>query len=348
MLGILHMPTLQTTRIIFLIVWNIVPASNLNYFLPSMKKNIVAIGGGNGTAVSVQACKTFLDQINLSAVVSMSDSGGANGKLREETGFLPASDLMRTTLAFSHQDPWILKQIFYKNRIAGIAPEVDGYYIGILWYTLLQQKGLSFMQAQESIEQIVGAVGHVYPATLDMADFCVRLENGQTQKTEGVIDRPTDRSSRITKAWLEPQATLFDGAKKAIEDADVILFGPGSLYCSIVSALLADGTQDAIAKSNATLIYVVGNAYEIVGQAGPEKLSEFITELEQYLPRPLDMIVYNNHELTDKTKKRYEEKEWSLIEHDTTDARVTIGDYERAGGGLDPEKLGALLKDIIL
>ena len=60
------------------------------------------------------------------------------------------------------------------------------------------------------------------------------------------------------------------------------------------------------------------------------------------------MIVYNNHELTDKTKKRYEEKEWSLIENDTTYARVTIGDYERAGGGLDPEKLGALLKDIIL
>lgn len=313
-----------------------------------MKKNIVAIGGGNGTAVSVQACKTFLDQITLSAVVSMSDSGGANGKLREETGFLPASDLMRTTLALSEHDPWMLKKIFYKNRVNNVSPELDGYYIGILWYSLLQEKGMSFMQAQESMEQIVGAVGHAYPATLDVADFCVSLANGETMKTEGAIDRPADRGSRITKAWLEPKATIFDGAKKTIEDADVILFGPGSLYCSIIAALLADGTKEAIATSKAKLMYVVGNAYENVGEAGPETLSDFITELEEYLPRPLDGIIYNNHELTEQEQSRYEEKGWSLIENDTDDARVHIGDYERTGGGLDPEKLGALLKDTIL
>jgi len=313
-----------------------------------MKKNIVAIGGGNGTAVSVQACKTFLDQVNLSAVVSMSDSGGANGKLREQTGFLPASDLMRTTLALSEYDPWMLKKVFYKNRIQNVSTELDGYYIGILWYAMLQEKGMSFMQAQESLEQIVGAVGHAYPATLDVADFCVSLENGETQKTEGAIDRPTDRSSRITKAWLEPRATIFDGAKKVIEEADVILFGPGSLYCSIVAALLADGTKEAISASKARLIYVVGNAYENIGEAGPETLSAFITELEEYLPRPLDVIIYNNHELNDQEQKRYEEKGWSLIDNDTDDLRVHIGDYERTGGGLDPEKLGELLKTSIL
>ena len=329
-------------------VSNRVRASNLYHYLYSMKKNIVAIGGGNGTAVSVQACKTFLDQISLSAVVSMSDSGGANGKLREETGFLPASDLMRTTLAFSNQDPHMLKQVFYRNRISDVAPKLDGYYIGILWYSLLQEKGLSFMQAQESLEQIVGAVGHAYPATLDVVDFCVELDNGEIVKTEGANDRPASREHRIVKAWLEPTATIFDGAKKTIEEADIILLGPGSLYCSIVAALLADGMKEAIQKSKATLMYVVGNAYETIGEAGPETVSEFITELEQYLPRPLDGIVYNNHELTTQEQKRYEEKAWSLIKNDIEDPRVMIGDYERTGGGLDPEKLGTLLKDIIL
>jgi len=319
----------------------------VNHYLYSRKKNIVAIGGGNGTAVSGQACKTFLDQISLSAIVSMSDSGGANGKLREKTGFLPASDLMRTTLAFSNQDPHMLKQVFYRNRILNVAQELDGYYIGILWYTLLQEKGLSFMQAQESLEQIVGAVGHAYPATLAVADLCVELTNGDVVKTEGAIDRPTESDYRIHKAWLDPQASLSDGAKQAILNADVILFGPGSLYCSIVAALLADGMKEALQTSTAKLIYVVGNAYETIGEAGPTQLSDFIIELEQYLPRKLDTIIYNNHTLTSYEQSRYEEKQWSLIVSDTDDERVMAGDYERSGGGLDPEKLGSLLKGII-
>jgi len=330
-----------------LTVSNRVRASNLYHYLYSMKKNIVAIGGGNGTAVSVQACKTFLDQISLSAVVSMSDSGGANGKLREETGFLPASDLMRTTLAFSNQDPHMLKQVFYRNRISNVVSKIDGYYIGILWYTMLQEKGLSFMQAQESLEQILGAVGHAYPNTLEVADLCVKFVNGETVKTEGAIDRPSERDSRIAKAWLEPKANLFEGATKAIEEADVILFGPGSLYCSIVATLLVDGMKEALQTSTAKLIYVVGNAYETIGEAGPTQLSDFIIELEQYLPRKLDTLIYNNHTLTSYEQSRYAEKQWSLIVSDTDDERVISGDYERSGGGLDPEKLGSLLKGII-
>lgn len=311
---------------------------------------IVVIGGGNGTAVSLRACKIFTKDILLSAVVSMFDTGGANGRLRKETGMLPTSDLMRTTLALSDLDFYTLKQVFYVNRIVHVNALVDQYYIGILWYSLLQERGLTLIQAQETFEQIVGASGHVHPVTLELSNLYVELSNGDILIGEGYIDRPLNRDNRIIKAWLEPACILSKGAQSTIEDSDVIILGPGSLYCSIIPNILVKGMLDALLKSKAKLIYVVGNAYETIGEAGPEKLCDFITELEQYLPRKLDAVVFNDHILTEQERQKYAEKEWSIIEYtqnDLSDKRIFMGDYERTGGGLDHEKLGTILQNII-
>lgn len=310
-------------------------------------KNVVIISGGNGSGVTANACKTFLDDIRLSAVIPMADSGGANGKLRESTGFLPASDLMRATIALSKHDTKQLKQIFYRNRIADVHKKLDGFYIGILWYACLQEYGLSFIQAQRAFEQIVDAVGHAYPVTLENTDLCVELSNGDILKTEGAIDRPPNRDHRITKAWFEPSVSLYEEAQEVIAQADVIIFGPGSLYTSIIPSLLVDGMKETLETSKAKLVYILGNAYEEHGEAGPRAISEFVSELEVYLPRPLDHILYNNHILNETEKVRYAERQWTLIDiDDTSDSRIISADFERFGG-LDSDKLGYILKDII-
>ena len=195
------------------------------------------------------------------------------------------------------------------------------------------------------------AIGQAYQVTLEPADVCAELSNGDTIITEGKIDRPEyDRSRKIVRAWLEPKPDVYEPAKKAIEDADYIVFGPGSLYTSIIAVLLAEGMREALRNSKAKFIFIAGNAYEELGETGPETLSGFVRELEAYVSRALDVIVYNSHILTKESQKKYVDKKWRLFAYDPDHVpgdRIVEGDYEKAGGGLSSEKLGGILKELI-
>ncbi len=313
-----------------------------------MKKNIVVISGGNGSGVSINACKAFLSNIQLSAVIPMSDSGGSTGVLRREFNTLPVGDIMRAVVAMSKHDSQLLKQIFYKTRFGGEGKLKD-HNLGNLFLVLVEQYGGDFMSSLRAFHEAVDAVGIVHPVTLDISDLAVEFVSGRQQVGEHEIDRPLNRNDRIVRAWLEPQPSLYDGARQALEHADIIMFGPGSLYCSIIPSLLVDGMQNVLKVSQAKFVYVVGNAYEHHGEAGPTSLPGFISGLESYLPRPLDAIVFNNHILTKSEEQAYMKKQWDLIAYDEDDlkAPVVAGDFERSGGGLDSKKLGSILQKII-
>ena len=315
-----------------------------------MIKKVVVIGGGNGSALILRALKKFSNELELSGIISMSDSGGSSGRLRNEFNTLPAGDILRAILALSKHDYKFLKKLFHGIRFSG-AGKLSKHNLGNLFLVLAQQYDGSWLNAISALEQAVEAKGHIYPVTLDQTDLCVELTSGEIVKTEGIIDRPDyDRSKKIKKAWLEPVGGIYMGAKKAIEEADYIFLGPGSLYCSIVATLLPIGVKEAIEKSKAKLVYIVGNAYELNGETGPTSLSNCVKELEEYLLRPVDKIIYNNFKLKEEQIKKYEEKGWALIKPDLKKldlSRVIQGDYERESGGLDDVKLGKILKEII-
>lgn len=315
-----------------------------------MKKNIVIIGGGNGSTVSINAVKNYTDIFNISAVISMSDSGGSSGRLRKEFNLPPAGDIMRAVLAMSKYDFQTLKQIFYRNRF-NVKGRLDKHNLGNIFLALSAEYGGDFMSAVRALEQSVEAAGSVYPTTLDKNDLVAELANGKMVRTEGKIDRPDyDRRLRIKKAWLEPKAKAYVKAKKAIEKAEAIILGPGSLYTSIIAALLPTGIKEAIKKSKAKIIGVLGNAYETVGETGPAKVSECVKEGEKYLPRKCDAIIYNNHRLNSREKKYYSQRNWALYDFDPENLKgysIIQGDFERSGGGLCADKLGKILKRII-
>lgn len=316
----------------------------------SMLKKVVVIGGGNGSAISINAVKNFGDKVKISAVVSTSDSNGSSGRLRKEFKTLPPGDVMRAVLAMSPYSYDILKKIFYKNRFSG-CKKLDNHDLGNLFLVLAEKYTKDYMSSVLALEQAVDALGHVYPNTLQQSDLVAEFINGKIVKTEGKIDRPENKStSRIKKTWLEPKVKAYPDAIKAIKEADVIIMGPGSLYCSIVATLLPAGINEAISKSKAKLIYVSGNAYEMIGEKGPNKLSEFVRELQTYLPRKIDLVIFDSAELDTKQKQHYKEKKWALIENDTEnipDYKVIAGNFERTTGGLCPIKLGKILNKII-
>lgn len=320
--------------------------------LNNMNKKIVVIGGGNGSAKALRALKDFQD-LEVAGVVSMSDSGGSSGRLREEFNTLPTGDVLRAVLSLSKYDYGVLKRIFYKTRFNGVG-KLDKHNLGNLFLVLSEQYDGDFMHAVRALEESVEAEGHVYPVTLDKTHLVAELTNGDIIKTEGVIDEPSyDRSLKIKRAWLDPDGEIFEDARCAIEEADCIVIGPGSLYTSIVATLLPRGVREAFSHSKAKIIYVAGNSYTITGETGPERLSDFVKELQVYVPRKIDYIVHNNHAHNDAERAAYVEQDWEPFEADLeniSNYTVVQDDFERDlsdAPGLDPVKLGNILHRII-
>lgn len=316
-----------------------------------MKKKVVVIGGGNSSAIVLVALKRYLKKYNISAVISMADSGGSSGKLRQEFSTLPPGDIMRAVLALSVFDYPILKDIFYTPRFKETGKLVS-HNFGNLFLTLCAKYCGNFMFALDAFSQSVRAQGNVYPATLQPTDLVAELYNGKIIRTEAFIDVPSyNRGWKIKKVWLEPKCRAYTPAVSAIKKADYIVFAPGSLYTSLVAALLPVGVKNAIKKSKAKLVYVPGSAYRTDGETGPECLSGFVTELEKYLPRSLDVIIFNSHiPVGSQEKKFYRDKKWGLVNFDKEnlkDRKIIVKDVERNGGGMCDIKLGAVLNNIL-
>ncbi len=312
------------------------------------KKRVVAFGGGNGTASTLIALKKHAEIFDIAAVVSMSDSGGSSGRLRQEFQTLPPGDIMRAILALSpFEYDGFLKEIFYKKRFDD-AGSLTGHNLGNLFLILAQQYAGSYIAAIRALEQAVSARGRVYPATLEQTDLVGELSSGEIIVGEHALDRPEyDRSLRIAKVWLQPEtARAHDGAVRVIEQADVLLFGPGSLYCSVVASILPVGIFHAMKQSKAELVYLAGNKYEERGETGPVALSDFVHELESYLPRKVDTVIFNEFSATKEQKEYHKEQQLEQLVFDKEKLdryRLIAQDFEQKTGGVDSEKLGDIL-----
>lgn len=315
-----------------------------------MKKNVVVFGGGNGSAIALVSLKQNHERYNISAVISMSDSGGSSGRLRKELGVLPPGDIMRAVLALSIYEYPLLKKIFFRNRFSQNG-KMNKHNLGNLFLALSGQYSGSFLKAVRALEESIESVGKVYPVTLKSSDLAVELTNGKIIKTEAKIDQPDyDRNLRIKKAFLEPKVKADSAAIKTIISADYIVLSSGSLYTSVIATLLPVGIKEAIVKSKAKIIFVAGNAYHIYGETGPTNLSEIVEELEMYLPRSIDYILYNNHQLNKAEWAHYKKKTWGVIKNDSQKIigrNVISFDFSRSEGGLCSIKLGKKLKELL-
>lgn len=314
----------------------------------SNKKKVVVVGGGNGTAIVVEALKKYKDDFDISAIVSTADSGGSSGILRDELNTLPPGDILRVVLAMSGVcDYEILKEIFYKKRFSDLG-KLDKHNLGNLFLVLAAQYSGDYVKAIRALEQSVGAIGKVYPSTLNNTHLAAELENGETIRTEAEIDRPTyDRDVKIKRVWLESNPKIFTDAAQVIEEADYVILSPGSLYGSTVAAILPEGFASALNKIKAKLIYIAGNRYELNGETGPTSLSDCVWVLNNYLFRKIDLIISNIHQINSAQKQFYSQNNWGVMDYNLEqmpDTKIFPADLEKETGGLDPEKLSKALK----
>lgn len=218
-----------------------------------MTARIVVLGGGTGLFTALSGLRRH--DVHLSAVVTMADSGGSSGRLRDEFGTLPAGDVRRCLVALAADDSssMLLRQLFEYTfeRGGGLA----GHSFGNLLLTALDNLTGGMDHAIAEAARLLRVKGEVLPVTLEQTHLFATLADGTILAGEAAIDQRRD-TVRIERVSLDPPVRATEAAQQAIRAADMVVIGPGDLFTSLVPTLLVDGIREAIAASPAVTVYV--------------------------------------------------------------------------------------------
>jgi uncharacterized cofD-like protein len=285
---------------------------------------IVVLGGGTGSYTILSGLRDY--PVDLTAVISMADSGGSNRILRDEFGILPTSDIRQAlvALADNHDEKEIFRRLFTYRFHQGIG--IAGMTFGNLFMAALTDIYGSQLKAIEVTSRILNIKGKILPVTLDDVQLVARYENGHQEVGEHHIDEPRhDGRLKIVELESIPVARAYPKAIRAILDADLIVIGPGDLFTSLVSNLIVDGVPQALRKTKGKVVYVV-NLMARWGQSYRFSAADHVAVIEKYIGTEiLDyVLVNNNFKLPPPLVKRYREEHAFPVENDLKDSYFKV------------------------
>ena len=210
---------------------------------------IVAIGGGTGLSTMLKGIKKITN--NITAVVTVGDDGGSSGKLREEMGVLPPGDIRSCIAALADDEDLVAKLFQYRFRDC---EGLKGHSFGNLFLTAMCSITGNMVKAVQESSKVLYIRGRVLPSTLDDMRLVAEMTDGTIIKGESNIP---ESKKTIKRLFTEPaNCKALDDVIYAINDADLIILGPGSLYTSVIPNLLISDISNAVANSKAKKIYV--------------------------------------------------------------------------------------------
>jgi len=265
---------------------------------------VVTIGGGTGTFSLLSHLKKY--QFTISAIVTMSDSGGSSRRLMDEfQRQLPLGDLRMSLVALARNGA-LWREVFMhrfeetenddtKQKMRG----VGGHSLGNLILKGLQDiNNGDLLLAVEDAQELLNTAGRVLPVTLEQTMICADLEDGSTICDETEIDTRGKKNmgelSPIERLRLEPaNAPACAQAVRAIRRANTIIIGPGDLYTSLLPNLLVCDIARAVRESDAEKVYVC-NLMTKHGETDGYKASDFVNAIHQYLGGRVDRVIVND------------------------------------------------------
>jgi len=261
------------------------------YHMPGRRgPKIVAIGGGTGLPTVLRGLKSRTG--NLTAIVTMADDGGSTGRLREQFGILPPGDFRNCIAALSDAEPLMQKLFQYRFERGG--SELDGHSFGNLFITALVDVTGNFEQATLETSRILNVQGRVLPSTLENIQLHGVAEDGAALEGESAVGKA---HGRIRKVFLMPEdPSGYTPAMQAIWDADMIVFGPGSLYTSVIPPLLVADIKQAIKSNpNAVKVYICNVATQHGETDHFDALAHVRALQEQVGKRVFDYVLVNTN-----------------------------------------------------
>lgn len=270
----------------------------------------VVIGGGTGLSSLLRGLKKHSS--NITAIATVSDDGGSSGRLREDLGILPPGDLRNCLVALADSEPMMTR--LFQYRFESGSQDLGGHSFGNLLIAALTDITGDFEEAVRASSQILAIRGRVLPPTTQAITLCAELVGGGFTRGETsivAIDKP------IAQVYLDPPApAALPEAVTAIEEADVILIGPGSLFTSIIPNLLVPDITQAIAQSKAVRILVC-NVMTQPGETDGFSVSDHVRTINTHVAEPVfDYVLLNTQEPDPATLVRYHQEGAELITYD--------------------------------
>ncbi len=273
---------------------------------------VVALGGGTGLSALLRGLKEHVvrygDQhptlkrpiIDLAAIVTVTDDGGSSGRLRRENQMLPPGDIRNCMVALS-KDESLLSRLFQYRFHVGRG--LRGHNFGNLFLAALTHVTGDFAEAVRVSSKVLAVRGRIFPSTLSNVHLVATLANGK--RVEGET-RISQSKSPIRKIALNPNRVRpLPGAIEAIQQADLIFMGPGSLYTSIIPNLLIPEIAKAVARSKAPCVYIA-NLMTQPGETTHYALSDHLRAIKQHVKgNVMDAVVANRQTVSPEVVRRY-------------------------------------------
>ncbi|HLB51172.1 MAG TPA: gluconeogenesis factor YvcK family protein [Patescibacteria group bacterium] len=290
------------------------------------KKKIVTIGGGTGSFMLLSGLKKY--PVDLSAIVSMADDGGSTGVLRDELGVLPPGDVRQCLVALSDSTKTMRDLMNYRFEEGGL----KGHNFGNILLSALEKITGSFSDGVTEATKILTVKGSVIPVTNQKAHLCIALANRKILDGENVINHSVVQKSGVRRIYFAPSVKPNPRALAAIKNADIIVIGPGNLYCSILPNLIIGGIATAIKESRAKVIYNP-NLVNKKGHTEGFDVDDYVNSVERYIGKGrIDYVLYNTKRPQEKLLRKYEKQEGSDLLVGFDDARNPSQTYKLIRG----------------
>ena len=285
---------------------------------------IVAIGGGTGLSTLLRGLKLYAagwghtapdarplrPAVDITAVVTVTDDGGSSGRLRREFDTLPPGDIRNCMVALS-EDEALLSRLFQYRFLTGRG--LKGHTFGNLFLTALSHITGDFAQAVKVSSEVIASTGRIFPSTSANVTLEASLENGATVVGETKISKSR---SPIRSVALRPRGCRpLKQTLEAIAEADLITFGPGSLFTSIIPNLLVEGIPRAIQNSAAVKACIVNLMWQ-PGETMNYTAADHLAALLQHAPVRLDYAIVNTRRISDPLRRRYARQRAMPVEND--------------------------------
>lgn len=273
---------------------------------------VVVIGGGTGLNTVLRGLKNYTD--NITAIVTISDYGEETNRARKSLNTLPLDDVKDSLIALaSHEEE--MSALFNLNMQNS---KFDGLRFSDVYLTAMKEAVGDFTESIEESSKILNITGKVMPVTLDQIKICAELEDGTVVESKNKIpEMVSQKVSRISRIYISPtNIRVAPGVIEAINEADAIVIGPGSLYTNVIPNLLVPGVSKAIREAKGFKVYV-SNIMTEYGQTDNYSLYDHIKAIIDHAGKGIvDYCIYDTGEIVPEYIRQYNKEGSDLVEQD--------------------------------
>jgi uncharacterized cofD-like protein len=282
--------------------------------------NIGCFGGGTGLPSLLGGLK-FNPWLQLNAVVTMFDSGGSSGQLRDQLGVLPPGDVLKCALALSRNEGESRRVLLARLPTLEQHDRLAGHTGGNLLLSMMEQYSGDFLAAVDGLRALLGCRGRVWPVSVEPASVCAEYEDGTRTRGEVEVDLMQAHGNQVRRLWLEPDVAIHPVVADAIRGFDAVIIGPGSFFTSLMPPLLVRGVREALRDVRGPVILIANLLTEGRGMTG-FTAADAVRWVSTAIDRHVDVVIANTGRPSVEAIARYAAEHKEPLELGEVDSRV--------------------------